>query len=425
MNLKNKNLINLLIGILFIFLGCIFYSSKINILHYIGLLMLIYGFFVTIVKILKIMYLSKGKYKNIWNFEDNEDLNIKGYLKEVLEFRVNNNKEITFEIPHFGLFSVINYNNTNEDTLSNPKKLKNEINDFIKNEFYPVISFENIIPFATNYSYGTLFIEEKKNEIIYLDLNNSSFKPLILDNKLDFYININKLKLENNKYYYNGLLKLENLVPDTNFFYDIPDCINEGKDYIDMFNKCFSLLDTKIEYSIISIKDFEDKYIFELKVENQIYNTYFKRNSDYIDSYKLVIVLNEILSLIKSNFESKFYLISNQFCDFGIVLANENSYQKLKENGCLALDYESQTLTKEEENIINKSKVLIREIDNIKYHIEVAKESNTGILKRGEQYHFPYKNLDFLDKEEIKKIEETLNVIVIKAESDYKIFFKN
>lgn len=425
MNLKNKNSINLLIGLLLILLGFILYLSKSNLWHYLGLLMLIYGLFVTIVKILKIMYLSKGKYKNIWNFEDNEDLNIKGYLKEVLEFRVNNNKEVTFEIPHFGLFSVINYNNGNEDTLSNPKKLKNEINDFIKNEFYPIISFENIVPFATNYSYGTLLIEEKKNEIIYLDLNNSSFKPLILDNKLDFYININKLKLENNKYYYNGLLKLENLVPDTNFFYDIPDCINEGKDYFDMFNKCFSLLDTKIEYSIISIKDFEDKYIFELKVENQIYNTYFKRNSDYIDSSKLVIVLNEILSLIKSNFESKFYLISNQFCDFGIVLANENSYQKLKENGCIALDYKSQTLTEEEENIINKSKVLIREIDNIKYHIEVAKESNTGILKRGEQYHFPYKNLDFLDKDEIKKIEETLNVIVIKAESDYKIFFKN
>ena len=81
MNLKNKNLINFLIGLLLILLGYFLYLSNNNFWHYLGLLILIYGFFVTIVKVLKILYLSKGKYKNIWNFEDNEELHIKGYLK--------------------------------------------------------------------------------------------------------------------------------------------------------------------------------------------------------------------------------------------------------------------------------------------------------------------------------------------------------
>jgi hypothetical protein len=420
MNLKNKNLINLLIGILLILLGYFLYLSNNNFWHYLGLLILIYGVFVTIVKVLKILYLSKGKYKNIWNFEDDEELNIKGYLKEVLEFRINNNKEVTFEIPHFGLFSVINYNND----LSSPKKLKNEINDFIKNVCYPVINFENIVPLAINHSCGVLFLEEINKEIVYLDLDNSNFKPLVLDNKLEFYLEIKKMKILNDTYYYNGLLKLEDIVPKNKFFYDVPDCIFEGNDYVDIFNKCFNLLDEKIEYLITNIADFDDKFKFELNIENCIYKTNFQKFSDYIDSNKLIIVLNEILSLIKYNSENKFYLISNQFCDFGIVLANNNNYNKLKENGCIEFDYERQKFTLEEKEKINKYSDFKTEIDNIEFYIKVAKESTEETLKKGEQYHLSYPTKYVYNEDEIKMINKKLNILIFKKEDEYEVFFK-
>lgn len=425
MNLKNRNLINLLIGLLLILLGFFLYLFNNNFWHYLGLLILIYGVFVTIVKVLKILYLSKGKYKNIWNFEDDEELNIKGYLKEVLEFRINNNKEVTFEIPHFGLFSVINYNNDNTNDLSNPKKLKNEINDFIKNLCYPIISFDNIVPLAINNRYGVLFLEEKNNEIVYLDLDNSNFKPLVLDNKLEYYLDIKKIKILNDKYHYNGLLKLEDIVPKNKFFYDVPDCIFEGNDYVDIFKKSFNLLDEKIEYSIKNIKDFDDNFTFELNIENNIYKNSFQRFSDYIDSDKLIIVLNEILSLIKYNSENKFYLISNQFCDFGIVLANNYNYKKLKENGCIEFDYENQKFTVEEKEKINKYSDFISQIENIEFYIKVAKKSNKEELKKGEQYHLSYPTDYVFEEEELKIIRERLNVILVKKENEYEIFFKN
>jgi hypothetical protein len=423
MNLKNKNLINLLIGLLLTLLGYFLYLSKGNFWHYFGLLMLIYGIFVTIVKMYKMIYLSEGKYKNIWEFEDKEELNIKGYIKEVLEFRIKNTKEVTFEIPHFGLFSVINYNDDKANDFRNHKKLKNEIKDFIKNVCYPVLSFDNIIPLAINHSYGVLFLEEKNNEIVYLDLDNSNFKPWILDNKLDYYLNLNKLKIQNDTYYYNGLLKLEDIMPDNKFFYDVPDCIFESKDYVDIFKKCFNLLNKKIDYSITNIKDFEDKFTFELNIENHIYKTYFQRFSDYIDSDKLIIVLNEILSLIKYNSENKFYFISNQFCDFGIVLANNKNYKNLKENGCIEFDYETQKFTKEEKEKINKYSDFITEVENIEFYIDVAKKSDKEKLKKGEQYHLLYPSKYAFDDKELKIIKERLNVIAIKIETGYEIFF--
>ncbi|MFK7002131.1 hypothetical protein V3470_14445 [Flavobacterium oreochromis] len=425
MNLKNKNSINLIIGLLFILLGYFLYLLKNNFWHYLGLVILIYGTFVTIVKILKMFYLAQGKYKNIWKFEDSEELNIKGYTKEVLQFRIKNNKEVTFEVPHFGLFSVINYNDDNTNEFSNSQKLKTELNYFIKDYCYPVISFGNIIPLAINHSYGVLFLDDKSDKLVYLDLDNSSFKPLFLDNKLEFYLNIKRLVFKNDTYYYNGLIKLEQIATDKKFFYDVPDCIFEGKDYIDIFNKCFNLLDENINYSIINIKDSEDKYTFEFKIENHIYKTYFQRFSDYIDSEKLIIVLNEMLSLAKNSTENKFYLISNQFCDFGVVLANNYNYKKLKENGCIEFDYESQKFTEEEKEKINKYSDFTRQVENIEFYIKVAKKSNKEELKKSEQYHLSYPTDYFFDEEELKIIRERLNVILVKKENEYEIFFRN
>ncbi len=421
--MKYKNLINVVIGLILILLGYFLYFSKGTFMHYFGIIMLIYGTFVTIVQTIKLVYLRVGKFKNIWKFEDNEEIKMKRFLKEIFEFRIKNEKEITFEIPYFGLFSVINYNNKNENDFSNPQKLKNKINNFIKDEFYPIISFDNIVPIATNNNYEVLFLNQKKNEIVYLNLDDSNFKPFVLDNKLDYYLNINKLELRNGNYYYNGLMKLEQIVSDKKIFYDVSDCIYEGKDYDDIFKKCFNLLDEKINYSIVNFKDFDNKFTFELNVENQTYKNYFHKFSDYIDSERLIIVLNEILSLIKRNSENKFYLISNQLCDFGVVLANNEDFQKLKENGCIELDYKSQKINEKEKEKINKYANFHREIENIEYHIEVIKKSNKNELKKGVQYHFSYPTKYIFEEEELNIIKEKLNVIMQKLENGYEIFF--
>ena len=99
MKSKNKNLINLLIGILLILLGYFFYLSKTTLLHYFGLLMLIYGCFVIIIKFSKLTILLNGRFKNIHRFEENENLIIPLFVKELLKLRIKDGKDISFEIP--------------------------------------------------------------------------------------------------------------------------------------------------------------------------------------------------------------------------------------------------------------------------------------------------------------------------------------
>lgn len=65
MNSKKRNLINILIGIILILFGYYLYSLNALLFHYMGLLMIIYGSFVSIVKTLKIIFLNNGKFKAI------------------------------------------------------------------------------------------------------------------------------------------------------------------------------------------------------------------------------------------------------------------------------------------------------------------------------------------------------------------------
>lgn len=424
MNSKNRNLINILIGIILILFGYYLYSLNASLFHYIGLLMIIYGSFVSIVKTLKIIFLNNGKFKAIRRFEENNNLLLPNSIKEILEFRIKNNRELLFEVAYLGEFNVLNYNSTDSD-FDNPSFLKEEIINLVNREFYPVFRVENVIPIARNKSNGVLFVEENKSEIVYIDLDNSNFKPLILDKKLDFYVELNKLSLQNNAYYGNALEKLENIISNKEFFYDVPDGIFEGKDYLEIFDKSFNLLDVSTDYSITAIEEKEDKYFIELEIENKIFKTFFQKYSHYIDNERITIVLNEILELTQANVQKKFYLLSYEFCDFGIVLADQNTYEKLKENGCIDFDFENQKLTAEEIKSIRKYSDLSTEIDNIEFHIKVVKKSNKKDFKKGKQYHFSYQTKYLFDADGLNLIKEKLNIIIVKIELGYEIFFKN
>ncbi|QSB25337.1 hypothetical protein [Flavobacterium sp. CLA17] len=424
MNSKKRNLINILIGIILILFGYYLNSLNVPLLHYMGLLMIIYGSFVSVVKTLKITFLNNGKFKAIRRFEENNNLLLPNSIKEILEFRIKHNKEVIFEVPYFGKFNVLNYN-SKDNNFNNPSFLKEEIINLINREFYPVFRVQNIIPIASNNMFGALFVEENKSEIVYIDLDNSNFKPLILDKKIDFYLDVNKLSLQNNSYHYNALEKLENIISDKEFFYDVPDGIFEGRDYLEIFEKSFNLLDISIDYSITAIEEKEDKYIIELEIENKIFKTFFQKYSHYIDNERITIVLNEILELTEANVQKKFYLLSYEFCDFGIVLADQSTYEKLKENGCIDFDFENQKLTAEEIKSIRKYSDLSTEIDNIEFHIKVVKKSNNKDFKKGKQYHFSYQTKYLFDTDGLNLIKEKLNIIIVKIELGYEIFFKN
>jgi len=424
MNSKKRNLINILIGITLIFFGYYLCSLNVQLVHYMGILMIIYGSFVSVVKILKITFLNNGKFKGIRRFEENENLQIPRSIKEILEFRIKNNRDLLFEVAYLGEFNVLNYNSTDSD-FNNPSFLKEAILDLLNSEFYPVFPVENLIPIARNKSNGALFVEENKSKVVYIDLDNSNFKPLALDKKLDYYLDLNKLSLQNNAYYGNALEKLENIISNKEFFYDVPDGIFEGKDYLEIFEKSFNLLDISIDYSITAIEEKEDKYFIELEIENKIFKTFFQKYSHYIDNERITIVLNEILELTQANVQKKFYLLSYEFCDFGIVLADQNTYEKLKENGCIDFDFENQKLTAEEIKSIRKYSDLSREIENIEFHIEVVKKSNKKDFKKGEQYHFSYQTKYLFDTDGLNLIKEKLNIIIVKIELGYEIFFKN
>jgi len=424
MNSNKRNLINILIGIILILFGYYLYSLNASLFHYMGLLLIIYGSFVSIVKTLKIIFLNNGKFKAIRRFEESENLQIPSFIKEILEFRIKNNRELLFEVAYLGEFKVLNYNST-DSNFNNPSFLKEAILDFVNSEFYPVFRVENLIPIARNKSNGALFVEENKSEVVYIDLDNSNFKPLALDKKIDFYLDLNKLSLQNNAYYGNALEKLENIISNKEFFYDVPDGIFEGKDYLEIFDKSFNLLDISIDYSITAIQEKEDKYFIELEIENKIFKTFFQKYSHYIDNERITIVLNEILELTQAHVQKKFYLLSYEICDFGIVLADQNTYEKLKENGCIDFDFENQKLTAEEIKSIRKYSDLSIEIENIEFHIEVVKKSNKNDFKKGEQYHFSYQTKYLFDTDGLNLIKEKLNIIIVKIELGYEIFFKN
>ncbi|WP_269236417.1 hypothetical protein [Flavobacterium flavigenum] len=202
-----RELQNILIGCVLCLVGYFLYSAEYVFLNYTGIIFILYGVFVVVVKTSKILLLLNGEFKNIRDFENKQNLTIPDFISAVLKFRIKSNKEIGFEIPFFGTFYVIDYNNTTEDNFDNPNYITKEIAHTLKQRLYPLYNFSNIIPFAVNNNYKVLFFESGKDEINIMDLDDSGLKPLKLENKLNFYLDIKNLEFKNDAYYYNGLKK--------------------------------------------------------------------------------------------------------------------------------------------------------------------------------------------------------------------------
>ncbi|MFD2941399.1 hypothetical protein [Flavobacterium notoginsengisoli] len=388
--------------------------------EYLGILLIVYGAFVIFIKSLKIIFSIKDKYKDLAVFERKTKREIPGFIRKIFEHQIRNAKNIEFEIPHYGAFQIINYTISQGDNFDNPYHILKEIEEYIERYMFPVLNYSKIIPFAVNQRYSVLFVEEGKEDIILVDLDSEN-KPLVLQNKIDYYIDVNKLEFINNKYYFNGLKKIQDILNENEYFFDIPDCISEGKDYYEILDKSFSLLEKKPDFSILNIEETQDSYILNLKIEDQSKKIKLQRYSDYVDGEKLIKNLNEILSLLNYD-KKKYYLLSNNICDFGIALAAEITYQTLLSNGCIDLNEDELKLNSDEVTEIRKYSDLITQIENIEFHLSIVKKNNE--IKKGLIYNFLYETKYEFDNNGIIELKKKLKVNLKKTDSGYEIYFE-
>ncbi|MCV9934586.1 hypothetical protein OIU80_20075 [Flavobacterium sp. LS1R47] len=415
--MKNK-IINIFIGLVLVIFGMILHNTGKLFWEYLGIFFIIYGFFVILVKFFKIVILLKNKQLNA--FEKSNNRIIPNAIRKILEFQLKNNIKIEFEMPCYGTFQVIDYHIREGDNFSNPYFILKEIDEHIKRYLFPVINCSKIIPFAKLNNNIFLYVEEGKEDIHLIDIDSNS-KPLVINSQIDRYLDIGKLVLNDDKYYYNGLEKIDNIVDNNYYFFDVPDCIWEGKDYLETFIKSFNLLEEKNIFSLLSIEDTAENYELTLNINDKSKKMTFRRYSDYIDGEKFIESLNEILLLI-NYVQKKFYLISINICDFGIVLADEPTYRNLLYNGCIDFDNEKLKLTSDELNDIRNYSDLITEIENVEFHLKIIiKEHNE--IKKGVIYDFFYKTEYVFDNYGINELKKTLNVQVEKVESGYDIYF--
>ncbi|MCR4033573.1 MULTISPECIES: hypothetical protein [Flavobacterium] len=420
-----KNIINVFIGMLLFISGLILYKSNDSatasaFLKYSALFLLFYGTLVILTKSVKIILFLTSKYKKLIVFEEKNKRIIPDCIKKVLEYRLKGDKEIEFEIPNYWPFQVINYNNSTGEDLNNPYFILKEIDYHIKRYFYPVIHYTQIIPVATDNNYKFLFVAEGMDNLILIDLDSADNKPVILKNKIDHYLNLNNLELRNDKFYYNGLKKIEDILDESHYFFDIPDCIFESKDYFEIYTKSFNLLDKKFNFSFSSVEETEEEYSVFLNIEDKSKNIKLRRFSDYIDSDEFIKSLNEILAELNYN-QKKYYLLSYNICDFGIVLADEKTFQILSDNSLLLVNEEQVKLNSEELNTIKKYNDLITEINNIEFHLRVTKGNNE--LKKGILYNYYYQTNYEFDDNGIAELRKKLNVNLKKTDTGYDIYF--
>lgn len=202
--LMKKNLVNICIGVLLIILGCGLYHMGSKFWSYTGVFCITYGFFVVLFKLLKLICSADLENEQLNTYEQVHRLIIPDYIRSILEFQLNTNKKVEFEIPSFGTFHILDYNQKGND-LTNPYFIAEEIEAHMVRCLFPAVPSAKIIPFAGTDDYMFLFVEEQNDDIILIDLDAPNCRPLILKGTIECYLDIDGLQLRNGKYYYNGL----------------------------------------------------------------------------------------------------------------------------------------------------------------------------------------------------------------------------
>jgi hypothetical protein len=100
-------------------------------------------------------------------------------------------------------------------------------------------------------------------------------------------------------------------------------------------------------------------------------------------------------------------------------LADEKTFQVLSDNGCIELN--EVKLNSDELIHILKYNDLIREIENIEFHLNIVKKDNE--IEKELLYNFFYKTDYEFDSSGTNELQKRLKVYLKKTDSGYDVYF--
>ena len=125
--------------------------------------------------------------------------------------------------------------------------------------------------------------------------------------------------------------EIKDLINETKYFYDVPDCIFEANDYQDLISRSFDLTEGILKLENFKGTDSENHFEFEIIVNGEKLSFNINISSDYVEGNDLVNNLNLInKKLTDTNNEYYFTLLT---ADFGIAYVTDSEEKVLIENG--------------------------------------------------------------------------------------------
>ena len=128
------------------------------------------------------------------------------------------------------------------------------------------------------------------------------------------------------------------IILDSEFFLDLPDCITDGNAYKEKFENAFKLTNGILQLGAFSWEAANGKYEFQLEVNNRPVNISLAAISDYVDSDGLIAGLNEILRVTGYEGDRHFCDINGGVADFGVAFITPSQEGQLAEKGLIYRD---------------------------------------------------------------------------------------
>ena len=128
---------------------------------------------------------------------------------------------------------------------------------------------------------------------------------------------------------------LNDIITDEDFFYDMPDCISCANDYESLIENSLKLTDGILKLERFNSEDKDNKFLFELIVNNQTIKFSLENQSDYVDSEGLITALNMILDTLDIEGNRIFCDVNGGTIDFGVAFITPEKEKELASNGLI------------------------------------------------------------------------------------------
>ena len=126
-----------------------------------------------------------------------------------------------------------------------------------------------------------------------------------------------------------------NIISNKEYFYEMPDCISECKDYKDLIQQSMNLTNGQLSLETFECVDQEKTYQLNLKINSKENSISVKKISDYVDADGLIIGLNSILKSSSMKTEKKFIQLVGGPVDFGVALVTSEKEMELAKGGLI------------------------------------------------------------------------------------------